>query len=106
MNRCVESYCATVTSSSATVPSGQYATYDGASSSKTLSVLSTPTLLPKMKMGGQLLLENKRRMDPRVWIKKKRTKESKAEMKLQWDSSVVPRTYKIEKEGNSKDYFI
>ena len=51
-------------------------------------------------------MESKIRMDPRVGIKKKRTKESMAEMKVQWDSSVVPRTYKIEKEGNSKDYFI
>jgi hypothetical protein len=31
-----------------------------------------------MKMGEQLLLGNKRRMDPRVWIKKKKTKESTA----------------------------
>ena len=59
-----------------------------------------------MKRVGQLLLENKRRMDPRVCIKKKRTKESMTKMKLQWDSSVVPRTYKIEKEGNYEDYFI
>ena len=72
-----------------------------------LSVLSTPTLLPIMKMVGQLFLENKGRMDPRVWIKKsKRTKESMAEMKVQWDSSVVPRTYRIEKAENSKDYII
>jgi hypothetical protein len=64
-----------------------------------LSVLSMPTLLPKMRMGGQLLLGNKRRMHPRLWTKKKkRTKESMAEMKIQWDSSVAPRTYKIEKE--------
>jgi hypothetical protein len=53
-----------------------------------------------MKMGGHLLLENKRRMDPRVSIKKKRTKESMAEMKVQWDSSVAPRTSKIEKRDN------
>ena len=65
-----------------------------------LSVLLMPTLPPKMKMGGQLLLENRRRMDPRVWIKKKRTKESMTEMKVQWDSSVVPRIYMIEKEEN------
>jgi hypothetical protein len=50
-----------------------------------------------MKMAGQLLLENRRRMDPRVWIKKKRTKESMTEMKVQWDSSVVPRIYMIER---------
>ena len=52
-------------------------------------------LATQMKMGGQLLLENRRRMDPRVWIKKKRTKESMAEMKVQWDSSVVPRIYLV-----------
>ena len=34
----VESYCATVTSSSATVPSGQYAKYDGTSSQAICSV--------------------------------------------------------------------
>jgi hypothetical protein len=37
-----------------------------------------------MKMGGRVLLENRRRMDPRVWIKKKRTKESMTEMKVQY----------------------
>ena len=38
-------------------------------------------------------------MDPRVWIKKKRTKESMAEMKVQqWDSSVVPGNHKTEME--------
>ena len=66
-----------------------------------LSVLSTPTLLPKMEIGGQPLLGNRKRMDPRVWIKKKKAKESMAEMKVQWDSLVVPRTYKIENGGNS-----
>jgi hypothetical protein len=35
-------------------------------------------------------------MDPRAWIKKKITKESMAEMKVQWDSSVVPRNEMIE----------
>ena len=72
-----------------------------------LSVLSTPNLLPKMKMVGQLLLESKRRMDSRiVGIKKKRTKESMAEMIVQWDPSVVPRTtYKIEKRKNLKTTF-
>ena len=46
-----------------------------------LSVLSMPKLLPKMKMGGQLLLVNKRRMDPGVWIKNKRI--------YGWDESTV-----------------
>ena len=41
-------------------------------------------------------------MNPRVRIKKKRTKESIAEMKVQWDSSVVPRIYMIEKEEKKK----
>ena len=48
-----------------------------------LSVLSTPTLLPKMKMGGQLLLESKRRMDPRLWIMKWNIKEPMAESKVE-----------------------
>ena len=48
-----------------------------------LSVLSTPTLLPKMKMGGQQLLENKRRMDPRLWIMKWNMKEPMAESKVE-----------------------
>jgi hypothetical protein len=51
-----------------------------------------------MKMGGQLLLGNKRRMDPRVWIKKKRTKESMDEMKVHLDSSVVPVNHKAKNE--------
>ena len=68
-----------------------------------LSVLSTPTLLPKMdEMGGQLLLGNRRGMDPRVWIKKKRTKEPMAEMKVQWDSLVVPGNHKTEIEAKLK----
>jgi hypothetical protein len=58
-----------------------------------------------MKMGGQLLLENKRRNGPRVWIKKTRTKESMAEMKVQWDSLVVPRIYMIEIEENVRRLF-
>ena len=41
-------------------------------------------------------------MDPRVWIKKKRTKESMAEMKVQWDSSVVPGNLKTEIEAKLK----
>ena len=48
-----------------------------------LSVLSTPTLLPKMEMGGQLLLENRRRMDPRLWIMKWNMKEPMAELKVE-----------------------
>ena len=48
-----------------------------------LSVLSTPTLLPKMKMGGQLLLGNKRRMKPRLWIMKWNMKEPMAESKVE-----------------------
>jgi hypothetical protein len=59
-----------------------------------------------MKKVGQLLLGNKRRMNPSVWIKKKRTKESMAEMKVQWDSSVVPRIYMIEIEENLEDCYM
>ena len=62
-----------------------------------LSVLSTPTLLPKMEMGGKELLENKRRMDPRLWIMKWNMKEPMAESKkLKWDSLVVPGKHKNE----------
>ncbi len=46
-----------------------------------------------MKMGGQLLLENRRRMDPRVWIKKKRTKESMTEMKVQEGPAIRGESY-------------
>ena len=67
-----------------------------------LSVLLTPTLLPKMEMGRQLLLGNRRGMDPRVWIKKKRTTESMAKMKVQWDSSVVSGNHKTEIEAKLK----
>jgi hypothetical protein len=99
VKKAVESYCATVALSSATVPSGQYAKYHGNSSQAICSV--DANLATQNEEGGQLLLENRRRMDPRVWIKKnKRTKESMTEMKVQWDSSVVPRIYMIEKEEN------
>jgi hypothetical protein len=73
----VETYFGTATLSSATVPSGQYANYDG-SSSKAICSVDEPNLATQNEDGGQLLLGNKRRMDPRVWIKKKRTKESTA----------------------------
>ena len=43
-----------------------------------LSVLSIPTILPKMKMVGQPSLANKRSMDPpRAWIRQKITKDNK-----------------------------
>ena len=96
----VKSYCATVTSSSATLPSGQYAKYDGNSFQTICSV--DPNLATQNEDGWTTIIGNKRRMDPRVWIKKKRTKESMAEMKVQWNSSVVPRTYKIEKRETLK----
>ena len=44
-------------------------------------------------------------MDPRVWIKKKRTKESMAEMKVQWDSSVVAGNHKTEIEAKLRRLF-
>jgi hypothetical protein len=50
-----------------------------------------------MKMVGQLLLGNKR-----VLIKKKRTKESMAEMKVQWGSLVVPGNHRTEIEAKLK----
>ena len=92
----VESYCATV-------PSGQYAKYDSASSVTICSVdanLATQnedgrtTIIGKQKMNGSKSLDQE-----------KRTKESMAEMKVQWDLSVVPRIYMIEKEENLRRLF-
>jgi hypothetical protein len=96
MKMCVESYCATVALWSATVPSGQYAKYHGNSSQAICSV--DANLATQNEDGWTTIIGKQKRMDPRVWIKKKGTKESMTEMKVQWDSSVVPRIYMIEKE--------
>ena len=66
---CVESYCATVTLSSATEPSGQYAKYDGTSSQAICSVdanLATQngdgwtTIIGKQKRNGSKSLDQEK----------------------------------------------
>ena len=72
MNICVESYCATATLSSATVPSGQYANYDCSNSQAICSVDA-----------GQPLLGSIKRRLKKARKQEKKIKVSTARMKVQ-----------------------
>ena len=97
----VESYwCATVTTSSATVPSGQCYMKHNSASSKTPCSVDANLATQNEDEWTTIIGKQKKNHGSKGLDQGNENKKSIAEMKLQWDSSVVPRIYMIEKEEN------